>query len=227
MRLFNLLKSLARPRRLHNWYNPSTGGDNRPTTINVPSDNYGGIRKYLATSAMPDRPNGQDGHVIQLDWDNSDNWATQIIFPNADGNPKFREQLHYPDWSGSTGWYTILSDKNVADYVIETGTQGVWTWCKWNGGKAECWFTDYDLGSCAMTSSYGNAYYVSKSGYTFPTGLFAVTPSVFLSTAAGSGLLSVSLYSTNSTGYSFYLFDSRSETISHVYLSGHAIGRWK
>lgn len=36
-------------------------------------------------------------------------------------------------------WKTILDSNNTADYVIEQGTQGDWTYRKWNSGFAECW----------------------------------------------------------------------------------------
>lgn len=38
-----------------------------------------------------------------------------------------------------TGWKTILDSGNTADYVVEQGTQGDWTYRKWNSGFAECW----------------------------------------------------------------------------------------
>ena len=27
----------------------------------------------------------------------------------------------------------------IADYIVETGTSGIWTYRKWNSGIAECW----------------------------------------------------------------------------------------
>lgn len=42
--------------------------------------------------------------------------------------------------NGSWGnWKTILDSNNTADYVVEQGTQGDWTYRKWNSGFAECW----------------------------------------------------------------------------------------
>jgi hypothetical protein len=37
------------------------------------------------------------------------------------------------------GWKTLLDSSNTADYVVEQGTQGDWTYRKWNSGFAECW----------------------------------------------------------------------------------------
>lgn len=67
---------------------------------------------------------------------------------------------------------TITSN---ADYVVEQGTSGIWTYRKWNSGMAECW------GSITWTitnwSTWGSLYYSTYSGATsYPTGLFTSTP---------------------------------------------------
>lgn len=50
-------------------------------------------------------------------------------------NLSWRQQTN-----GSWGnWKTILDSSNTADYVVEQGTQGDWTYRKWNNGFAECW----------------------------------------------------------------------------------------
>ena len=36
----------------------------------------------------------------------------------------------------------VLSN-GAADYIVERGTSGVWTYEKWASGKAECWLTTY------------------------------------------------------------------------------------
>ena len=63
-------------------FNPAANGSaNRPASANVPSDNTGGVRKFLASSAMSiGKPEG-DGHILNLDWDNSDVWNTQLFVP--------------------------------------------------------------------------------------------------------------------------------------------------
>lgn len=50
-------------------------------------------------------------------------------------NLSWRQQTN-----GSWGnWKTILDSSNTADHVVEQGTQGDWTYRKWNNGFAECW----------------------------------------------------------------------------------------
>lgn len=43
------------------------------------------------------------------------------------------------------------------DYVIEQGTDGIWTYRKWNSGMAECWGVTPE-NSVAITSTWGNIY---------------------------------------------------------------------
>ena len=50
----------------------------------------------------------------------------------------------------------------LADYVVEQGTSGIWTYRKWNSGVSECWGKQDDL---QITDGY--AMFDS-----FPSGLF-------------------------------------------------------
>lgn len=71
-----------RSESLCNMFNPTANDSaNRPASANVSSDNTGGVRKFLASSAMSiGKPEG-DGHILNLDWDNSDVWNTQLFVP--------------------------------------------------------------------------------------------------------------------------------------------------
>jgi hypothetical protein len=51
-------------------------------------------------------------------------------------NLSWRQHIGSGNWSG---WKTLLDDNNTADRVVEQGTQGDWTYRKWNSGFAECW----------------------------------------------------------------------------------------
>ena len=45
-------------------------------------------------------------------------------------------------------WCEILHTGNTSDYIIDSGTSGVWTYRKWASGQAECW--------CTTMISYAN-----------------------------------------------------------------------
>lgn len=55
---------------------------------------------------------------------------------------------------------------HAVDYIVEQGTDGIWTYRKWNSGVYELW--GYTTNSCAMTNALGETYYgtvnVSISG---------------------------------------------------------------
>lgn len=63
----------------------------------------------------------------------------------------------------------------IADYVVEQGTSGIWTYEKWNSGIAECWCTSNPTSSASGTEGglYFQSVYVD-----FPSGLFVSAPSV-------------------------------------------------
>lgn len=126
----------------------------------------------------------------------------------------------------SVGGSLTINSQPLADYVVEEGTSGAWTYRKWDSGIAECWSNNYSLGSCAITSSYGNAFYIAKTDYSFPTDLFISAPQVNVSTLSSLGLLSASVYEVTASKYSFFLWDTQSETLT-VSISVRAIGEWK
>lgn len=44
----------------------------------------------------------------------------------------------------------------IADYVVEYGTSGIWTYKKWASGDAECWGTK--TASFTQTNAFGYSY---------------------------------------------------------------------
>ena len=60
---------------------------------------------------------------------------------------------------GGTGANTAegaLENLGIGDWIVETGTEGIWTWRKWNSGLAECWGTHVESG--IMNTSWGSLY---------------------------------------------------------------------
>ena len=99
--------------------------------------------------------------------------AHQLWFEQSNGN-----LLHRGGNSSGFGtWKTVIDSSNFAsnfntnfsssfssslnatikDYVVETGTSGIWTYRKWNSGIAECWGV-YSMGS-ACDKAWGSLYY--------------------------------------------------------------------
>ena len=56
------------------------------------------------------------------------------------------------------------------DYIVEEGTDGIWTYRKWNSGIAECW-GKHKFSNIPATA-WGNIYMASCGSVNFPAGLF-------------------------------------------------------
>ena len=78
-------------------------------------------------------------------------------------------------------WQILQHLGLIADYVVEQGTSGIWTYRKWQSGVAECWV--HTSLSTAITTKVGSMYVQSQfTTVNFPTGLFITAPLVFTNT---------------------------------------------
>lgn len=80
-------------------------------------------------------------------------------------------------------------DLPVADYIVEQGTSGIWTYEKWNSGKAVCRGTIQ--GATGTFTSHGIGVYYSKAISTrLPNNLFStVSYAIPTMISGGGGLL--------------------------------------
>lgn len=65
----------------------------------------------------------------------------------------------------------------IADYIVEQGTSGIWTYEKWNSGKAVCWGTK--TGNLSRISTYFNFHLYAFTDVAFPSSLFIEPPKAF------------------------------------------------
>lgn len=72
------------------------------------------------------------------------------------------------------------------DYIIEEGTEGIWTWRKWASGVAECWGTMTQ--NITSWSQWGTLYegIASTHTATYPNGLFTSTPDFWANSKGNS-----------------------------------------
>ena len=59
----------------------------------------------------------------------------------------------------------------IADYVIERGASGNWTWEKWNSGLCVAELKT-GIQGVAITTAYGNMWRSQSYSYSLPSGLF-------------------------------------------------------
>ena len=66
-----------------------------------------------------------------------------------------------------------ILDALKVDYVVEEGTSGNWTYCKWNSGKVDCW--GYVSSSSLSWHAYPTSLYYNSPALTatFPFAIYS------------------------------------------------------
>ena len=116
----------------------------------------------------------------------------------------------------------------VADYVVEQGVSGNWSWRKWNSGIGECWL-QYNPGSYTCGTTRGSLYSGGNLTLTFPL-TFTSTPSVTGNVSLGTDAYVVWLQfnGLGTTTAQVRIVSSGSVAANSNYLiSVQVIGRWK
>lgn len=120
----------------------------------------------------------------------------------------------------------------AADYVIEQGQEGIWTYRKWNSGISECWGTH----SWTITAwaQWGSIYESSSSYASYPSSLFVSAPTFSVNNlplSNSEATLSVEMNQTLASETrtpTMYLTRGSNGTANVTgYVSIHARGTWK
>lgn len=126
-----------------------------------------------------------------------------------------------------------------ADYVIEQGSNDVWTWRKWASGIAELWGI-FSTNTLAVTNAWHNVHYgtwmglaANKAGRKYPFDFVsapAVTATPYSTTSADFWLLTdnannVGTELTHAPAYACVL--PTSATITGPQIHYHVIGKYK
>ena len=117
---------------------------------------------------------------------------------------------------------TIRGGK-VNDFPVETGTNAIWTYRKWDSGVLEAWTTG-ELSFTATPNAIMGGYYTSYS-IGLPD-LFIDAPTCFGQGRIGTGLGFVTISDVTQTTISVGVFGNQNDTTSYI-TSVYAIGRWK
>lgn len=159
--------------------------------------------------------------------------------PTADTNAKFDSDAHMNSTDMTTGSggevEGFIDGLNVTgglfgDYVVEQGTDGIWTYRKWNSGVAECWGVYSKTLSISASShsamnppAFPNIFDTTKSCIANVTGGGDGSPGVFVTyqrvySLSGSQTFAVDVYLRN-------MYTSAFNKNAWVYIS--AKGWWK
>lgn len=98
------------------------------TTANTPKDSTGdrSLRHLLSTAKMTTAKPEGDGHIIEMAWDNTGGWGSQLYVPNSAG-PGWHVQ--YRPQNGSDTWSDWVRVQNVPVVLYDnaSGTNGTVT----------------------------------------------------------------------------------------------------
>ena len=127
--------------------------------------------------------------------------------------------MAFLDGAGVTKLVSILKTKfqeKSADWVVEQGTKGSWSYRKWYSGKIEAW-TRWNVGTVAITTAsppYGG-YRSGELATTIPSGIFTSAPrAVGIKTYSQGGWLTL-LRASSATSISAYMGCAQSMTITN------------
>jgi hypothetical protein len=156
-----------------------------------------------------------------------------IYVPNVggsiDGNLNVSGNLTINDGSGSGATYDVSSEISElkTDYIVAQGTSGIWTYCKWASGRAECWGSK-TISAGAINKTWGNWYYHDHQAIgNYPFSFTAVPAVTMFKDNGCEGVILVGSGGTKTAAPSVYL--ARPSTYSDADYSVHVAvaGRWK
>ena len=139
------------------------------------------------------------------------------------------------DWGKNNFNFNVpirIQGNPMADFVVEKGTYGIWTYEKWNSGKAELFgrvlLTDISI-STSFGALYRSDYVFSDGSYEYPFA-FKETPTLFATYTNTNNLGAffwigaAILMDRPPTGY---LVRHDSGYKSSGYVNYHVVGKWK
>lgn len=117
----------------------------------------------------------------------------------------------------------------LVDYIVEQGKIGMWTYCKWKSGRAECWGRrEVDVNVDAAWGETG-LYYGTVSILNFPFSFVGV-PALNVNVEYGTDNYSLFVASCDASAatYAGRIMLCRSDQrVMNCVLIYHAFGRWK
>lgn len=141
----------------------------------------------------------------------------------AFGGPATEPECLAVYWSGLK-----VGGEPVADFPVETGSDGTWTWRKWRSGFAECWGTV--TGTSAEPTAWGSVYATGQQLYARYPFSFTQAPRVQV-TPVFNGSRNFWVATCDGTGSaeqtpSYQLMRADSYTIDYR-LDFYCAGRWR
>lgn len=103
--------------------------------------------------------------------------------------------------------------KDAVDFVIETGSEDIWSWRKWSSGRLDLWGKTSE--SIACTTAFGSLFYSPLKEFNLPDGLVSSINAMHID-VSGSGAMFAAPYSSTGSVVRFYVYSGTSETKSET-----------
>ena len=132
------------------------------------------------------------------------------------------------------GYYVWISKlyrvQQPADFVLEEGASGCWSWRKWNGGKLEMWAAELE-GSVGSWNNYTTDFKYGNCSISLPVSFVNVNytclPAVSRAATGGSAAISYTVRHTGVNSITVTLLTSASYTNTSYKFDLYLCGAWK
>ena len=135
-------------------------GSGRLTSANLSCVGSTSVQMLIATSTMTTGKPGNDGYILDFDWDTTGSWKAQIFVPCAQTpGMQWREQHGSSNWSDTNNcpWRTLLDNKNWQTYI--------------DASMSNLYANDNGTDSVANVSLGSAMYYLRITVHDFTTGV--------------------------------------------------------
>lgn len=156
------------------------------------------------------RDNADYGHTVL-----AANGGSVYIRPNGADSSEAEFRL-YPNGTVS------INGSNMADFVVEQGTSGIWEYTKWNSGRCELY--GLDTKSITISLQNGNIYYSNNIQISFP---FEITNKMIWVDTQDYWCIGKASYGTSTTAMVYRVFRGQAMTEYSITSAILVKGRWK
>lgn len=138
------------------------------------------------------------------------------------------------DWDAFFNGQVSFGGSAMGDFVLESGSSGIWIWRKWASGIAECFGTTATR-EYVLSNSFGTGLYITpqteeyKNAEAFPEGLFCQPPTVQATPCHKEYSYFITPRGNPSAASTadYYICGEHTGIVYRASIALHAVGRWR
>ena len=202
------------------------------TDLYTAFQNYFAVQKELFEDAVGDFEADYQTEISQFENQQEalfTGWFESMkgqLSEDAAGN--LQNQINAHAHTGEDGTVKVDAGNisNLADYIVEQGVSGIWTYRKWASGIIECW-GQTDIGAVGITNTTGSQYYSATQYLDYPS-LANQVDHVSLSAYSDVTVYTLSEYWLANSKIAYRLMTGYQVTTPDVTrVSVYVMGRWQ